>query len=346
MAYALQLRQNLDRIATEMKAMVTAAETDGNRGFTAEEITKYHAMTADYDRVQASIAISEKTDKIGNDLRNVSRDQAIAEFPIDNAVEKEKNAKLHSRAFSKYIRNGMERMDTEERQFMQQVLPGCNVQNAQSTTTTQGGYLIPQGFSAQLEEAKKWFGGIEGVVGKFTTATGNPWPWPTINDTTNKGRIIGQNVQVTETDMVFGQVTFNAYIGSSDLILVPLALMEDSYFDLDALVARLLGTRLGRLYNNKCTIGTEVPAPPRESSPRPSPPRPHVYVPRRQHSITTGADVSRARERRAHGGPGVSVQSRLCSGCSPMPSSRSSSCWSTATANTSPVAARPLRVLP
>ena len=84
----------------------------------------------------------------------------------------------------------------------------------------------------------------------------NPFPWPTLNDTTNKGRIIGQNVQVTETDLAFGQVMFNAYIGSSDIVLIPLALVEDSFFDLDALVARLLGTRLGRLFNWKGTVGS------------------------------------------------------------------------------------------
>jgi HK97 family phage major capsid protein len=132
------------------------------------------------------------------------------------------------------------------------------IRNAQSTSTgSQGGYIVPQGFSNQLEEAKKWFGGIDnGFVGRFKTETGNPWPWPTINDTTNMGRIIGQNVQVTETDLVFGQVTFNSYIFSSDLVLIPLALMQDSFFDMDALVARLLGTRLGRLYNYQMTVGT------------------------------------------------------------------------------------------
>ncbi len=31
----------------------------------------------------------------------------------------------------------------------------------------------------------------------------------------------------TETDLVFGQITFNAYIASSDLVLVPTALFED-----------------------------------------------------------------------------------------------------------------------
>src|ERR1035438_4444611 len=86
-----------------------------------------------------------------------------------------------------------------------------------TSTGSQGGYVVPSGFSGQLEEAKKWFGGVAGVVDKFTTETGNPLPWPTINDTANRGRIIGQNVQVTETDLAFGQVTFGAYIGTSDL---------------------------------------------------------------------------------------------------------------------------------
>ena len=70
-------------------------------------------------------------------------------------------------------------------------------------------------------------------------------PWPTVNDTTNMGRILGVNTQVTETDLVFGQVTFNAYIFTSDSILVPLALIEDSYFNLDTYIAKALGMRLG-----------------------------------------------------------------------------------------------------
>ena len=89
--------------------------------------------------------------------------------------------------------------------------------------------------------ATKWFGGIDnGLVGHFRTETGNPWPWPLADDVMNQGRIIGQNVQVTETDISFTQVTFNAYIASSDLVLVPIALVEDSFFTMDALVAELL----------------------------------------------------------------------------------------------------------
>ena len=133
--------------------------------------------------------------------------------------------------------------------------PG-EVKAAQTLTTTGGGYLVPQGFSDQLEEALKFYGGILGEVGEFATETGNPLPWPTENDTTNKGRILSVNTQVTETDLVFGQTTFNAYIFTSDSILVPLALIEDSYFNLDQHIAKVLGTRLGRLLNYQMTVGT------------------------------------------------------------------------------------------
>jgi HK97 family phage major capsid protein len=169
----------------------------------------------------------------------------------------------HERSFHNYlaqpghILSGVGGMDPAEASLLQKL----TIQNAQSTTGAAGGYLVPQGFSDLLEEAMLWFGGIEGVVGEFSTGTGNVLPWPTVNDTTNKGRIIGQNVQLTETDFVFDQVTFNAYIGSSDIVLIPIALLEDSYFDLDALTARLLGTRLGRLLNNMCTIGTGTAQP-------------------------------------------------------------------------------------
>jgi HK97 family phage major capsid protein len=105
-------------------------------------------------------------------------------------------------------------------------------------------------------EALRFFGGIDGGTGELTTETGAFMPYPTLNDTTNRGRIIGENTQVVQTDPVFNSVTFNAYILCSDLCLIPISLMQDSYFDMDGLLARMLGTRLGRLLNYECTLGS------------------------------------------------------------------------------------------
>lgn len=266
MAIAKASREQLDRLAAEMHSFLDRVDKSGNW---ATERETYHKMEADYTAMEDMINARERAEERAASLATAHSADGrtrIAETSIEElrdtyrlkpkAVrEREERIKKDpfARAFNAYLRrpskhkDGMNGMDAESIEFM----------NAQSTSTaSQGGYLVPQGFSDQLEEAKKWFGGIDGTVGKFQTESGNPMPWPTVNDTANKGRILGQNVQSVETDLAFGSVTFNAYIGSSDLILVPDALITDSYFDLDALVAKMLGTRLGRLLNWKGTTGS------------------------------------------------------------------------------------------
>ena len=276
--YAKALREQLAPIGVQIQAIIDKCKAENNRGLTSDEREKFHALETDFTAIEDSIRLAEKGEGFLNRLAapatgplvidETNIEELRAEFQMSPAEKKrrENEKNPHARAFSNYLRAGENRLSQDDRLILAALSSGMAVPkqflNAMSTTTgSQGGYVIPTGFSGMLEEAKKWFGGIEGIVGKFSTGTGNPWPWPTINDTTNKGRILGQNTQVTETDLVFGQVTFNAYIGCSDLILIPLALMDDSYFDLDALVARLLGIRLGRLFNNQCTVGTGVNSP-------------------------------------------------------------------------------------
>jgi HK97 family phage major capsid protein len=256
-----QSQEKLASLSFALRAIVNRAKNDNDRGLTSAEQEKFHKLEADYSATEAILKAENRVEEIERDLRGVPADRIIAIMGDDvygQEAEKQ-NKKLHNQAFSKYLRHGMEGLSSEEKNFFRMTfrsLQPSSIQNAQTLTTTGGGYLIPQGFSDQLEEALKWFGGILGQVGEFTTETGNPLPWPTENDTANKGRILAVNTQVTETDLVFGQVTFNAYIFTSDSILVPLALIEDSYFNLDQHIAKVLGTRLGRLVNNMMTVGT------------------------------------------------------------------------------------------
>ena len=177
-------------------------------------------------------------------------------------------------AFEAYIRVGMDGMDADDRAILQgryhagdskakivTLASGRRIRAAQTETTTGGGYIIPQGFMGFLEEALKYYAGIMGNVSEFSTETGNPLPWPTVNDTSNMGRILTINTQVTETDEVFGQVMFGAFTGTSDIVLVPIQLLQDSYFDLNKELAKLLGIRLGRLFNNKLTVGVGTTEP-------------------------------------------------------------------------------------
>jgi HK97 family phage major capsid protein len=267
------IEQLMNRLATQILDHCNRVDGE-NRAWTSEEREKYNRMETEYSAHEESLARMKKNEArvlpasvaasaaAGGTvtISDVHIEELRASFHLSPAQKraKENETDPHAKAFSKYLRMG-EKLTGEDRLVLDSLMANAPAEfrNAMSTTVgTQGGDLVPQGFSNELEKGMKWFGGIEGTVGTFETGTGNTMPWPTTNDTANKGRIIGQNVSQVETDFVFGSVSFSAYIGSSDLILLPYALIQDSYFDLDAMAAQLLGERLGRLYNQKCTIGT------------------------------------------------------------------------------------------
>jgi HK97 family phage major capsid protein len=135
-------------------------------------------------------------------------------------------------------------------------------QRAQSiNVNTAGGYTIPQGFVTNLEVALLAYANVREWADVLRTDAGNDLPWPTVNDTTNKGTLIAENTQVSETDVVFGQVVFHAFKYTTNLILVPAELLEDSAFNLAQELGMLMGIRLGRIFADHYTFGTGVGQP-------------------------------------------------------------------------------------
>jgi HK97 family phage major capsid protein len=257
-------REELNRLATQMRRFLDAAEESGRKEFTSAEREKWNKFVAAYDAQEDLVCRNEGIASLDQTRLGP---QIIAGDPMETRNGDFRRGgprarSAHAQCFTKYIRSGLAALNPDEMELLQSRYAGngnggLEIRNAQGTTGgAQGGYVVPEGFSYQLEEAMKWFGGVDGVVGEFRTDDGRPFPWPTVNDTTNMGRLIGENVQNTETDVVFGQVTFNAFIASSDIVLVPLSLLQDSAFDIDGLLAKLLGIRLGRLRNYYATIGT------------------------------------------------------------------------------------------
>ncbi len=131
-----------------------------------------------------------------------------------------------------------------------------------SQTGASGNFTIPEGFMTSLERALLRFNGMRQVADVMRTAGGNDIPWPTINSTSNKGRIIGENtVDSTNLEPTFGRVVFRAYKYTSDFIKVPVELLEDSAFQLAAVIGELQGEAIGRIQADHFTTGTGVGQP-------------------------------------------------------------------------------------
>lgn len=179
----------------------------------------------------------------------------------DDESESKDREKRYSKAFGSFIRRGIGAMGDEERSLLQShynSLPADHpkVRDLSSNTGAAGGFTVPTGFLNQIDRAMKDYSGVlQSRAQVITTDTGADLPWPTVNDTANEGEQVDENTAVGGQDVAFGQITAKAYLFSSKLVLVPLALMQDTGIDLEGLLASLLAERLGRIGNRRLTTG-------------------------------------------------------------------------------------------
>jgi HK97 family phage major capsid protein len=132
---------------------------------------------------------------------------------------------------------------------------------ALTVTTTAGGYLISAEMNRALEEARLYFGPMLQVATVIRTETGANLPFPTFNGTATVGRILNINTQATLTDPVFGQMVLGAFKYSSDGVLVPEELLQDSGVPMSDFLGRALGERIGRILNTHFTTGAGTTLP-------------------------------------------------------------------------------------
>lgn len=131
-----------------------------------------------------------------------------------------------------------------------------------SLTAASGGYTVPEGFVASLEIALLSFGGMRQVADVMRTAGGADLPWPTMNDSSNKGEILAENTSFgNSVDPTFASVVFKAFKYSSKPIIVSNELLQDSAFDLASQIGGWLGTRIGRIQNDHFSTGAGTTLP-------------------------------------------------------------------------------------
>lgn len=131
------------------------------------------------------------------------------------------------------------------------------VYNLMSTSVgADGGFAISTTFVNRLEVAMIANSGMMQVSQIIRTATGEEMRWPTVDDTGNSGEQLDESTEVDEADPALGQQTWNAYKFSSKMIKVPYELLEDNYVNLEGLIPDMLGQRIGRILNNKATVGS------------------------------------------------------------------------------------------
>lgn len=288
MSKITELREKCDTLAAEIKRFADKAN-DKSQEFTAEDEGNFDKLNADYDAARADLTKEEKRDSIGARSREIE-DRAAAERAEKRKIGRDdfRGAPSGARgeitdehrglALRSWFNSGRRQLAEDEIEVCHRVGidPYAQEIDLRIATTAEanqlrrsflqsralsahlgssGGFTIPDGFVNSLELAMLAFGGMREAADILRTETGNTIPYPTSDDTSNTGEIIGESTAVTEQDVTFGAVNLYAHKYSSKMVKVPAELLQDSAFNIPSMLGGLLGERLGRITNTHFTTG-------------------------------------------------------------------------------------------
>ncbi|MYV56511.1 phage major capsid protein [Streptomyces sp. SID3212] len=254
----------LDRLIDEqnktwqrMQDIQTLAERE-ERDWTAEERTNWDAAEARLTEVSGDI---ERINKMAA-LDKIDRSQIVTttgEPEGRRGGDAAEKAKRYADTFGVYLRGGMDRLSPDQRNMMMDHEVDLRAMGAGIDTA--GGFTVPEEFRNIMTETMKAFGGLLGLADVITTSTGADLKWPTNDDTSNEGEILGENQPAGEQDLAVGGKTLKAHIFSSKQVRLSLSLLQDSAFGLESWVPKKLGERIGRRAARAWTTGTGVDQP-------------------------------------------------------------------------------------
>lgn len=255
MSTIAELREKQLNIVANARAALAEIKDDTDGARVTELETQHDRAMADYDKIEARIVREEKLAEREAELNAADERRPLGETRKVNGGKREERPidELRREAFVSYLRNGINDMPEEQRKIVREMRAGPQA----TAPGADGGYLVPQGFMAELVKSLKAWGPMldPGITRELTTATGNTIPWPTMDDTSNTGALIAENAQVQLAEMAFGTKTLEAYKYTSGVVLVSSELLQDSALDVQSIVRDAMAERIGRIGNTHLTVG-------------------------------------------------------------------------------------------
>lgn len=213
-----------------------------------EVFNKAEADQAKIEKQLRALEAAEAAEKRRAEQFFEKEDQAgrTADKRDQKEIEAEERA-----AFNSWLRQGMNNLSNEQRTMIQKRGTSTLI----AGTNSLGGFTVPTDLANRIIESMKAYGGMLQVSDILITDGGNPLNFPTNDDTSAKAVLVSEGGSATVQDTTFAQKTLNAFM-YRDLVKLSYELIQDSAFDIEAYIVRLMGTRFGRAANESLTTGT------------------------------------------------------------------------------------------
>lgn len=246
----LQARQAAayDAMKDAVKELSRESLSEVRKSELDEVFNKAEADQARIEKQLRALEAAEAAEKRRAEQFFEKEDQAgrTADKRDQKEVEAEERA-----AFNSWLRQGMNNLTNEQRTMIQKRGTSTLI----AGTNSLGGFTVPTDLANRIIEAMKAYGGMLSVADILITDGGNPLNFPTNDDTSAKAVLVSEGGSATVQDTTFAQKTLNAFM-YRDLVKLSYELIQDSAFDIEAYIVRLMGTRFGRAANESLTTGT------------------------------------------------------------------------------------------
>lgn len=284
---AKELREKANKLATDMRALWDKA-TGEKRDMTTEEKTQFDAMDTERSEVLADEARALKAESLvegggrqvppkqpaeyrGKHGNRTTQDEAASEEQRAAAIQAwmlggtnvrtgahaEAARKLGISLDQKQITIRLagappqslrhDKLEAWEKRYL-----GVDIISPDNG----GHYAVPDELMRELEVARLAFGGMLAVSTVIRTNTGADLPFPTLNDTSNEGVLIGESIQETnDLEPTLNQLVLNAFTYSSKKVPMSVEFIQDNAIGAVSRIGAILGERLARIQNRHATVG-------------------------------------------------------------------------------------------
>ncbi|MBP8220398.1 MAG: phage major capsid protein [Aeromonadaceae bacterium] len=227
-----ELKQKRSTIAGQMRKL----NDDYSEKRWDEPATKqWGDMVKELDELDAQIVREERLLNLDSDNVN-NEPERRSGIDLDTSVAEARQMKV----LETVLRGGYPALSSEERALFKEM-------RAQATNVdSKGGFTVPTEFRNRVVETMKAFGGVANISTVFETDGGSPITWVTTDGTADEGVMIGETEEGGDKDMDFGQIAIGAKKMTSKTIKISDELLQDSGVDVIGLIARRIGSRLGR----------------------------------------------------------------------------------------------------
>jgi len=268
-----QLQEQRDKLIADARAALEEIRKNTDEARAAELEQRHDTIMTELDALDAKIAREERMAQVIEQQEQRAATRRPTGPDIETGGQRQDEGQVTYRsAFYRMLALGGDpsELSAEERTALRAGVASeqdMRELRAQGVgTNAAGGYTVPTELANMIILSMAAWGPMyDGtIVTDITTRSGNPIKIPTIDDTANEAAARAEHAELVDDgsgDVVIGQKGLDAFVFATPFVRFSMELAQDSQFGVEPLLSGLLGERLGRIANRRCTTGTGVNQP-------------------------------------------------------------------------------------